>query len=352
MTLVVCADQDTPVPQLDRLPCKVVAVPGLCRDPATISEAGVSDPQAILLHVDEFDVGLTQGAIRDTGTDPLGVPIVTLSDISSLDQIDVLAAGAIARHAAFPGSHPTNVKMRWPERISRRRLFPLNVPQYVGAPSIDPSSCTVEQGCTLCIDTCPASSLTLGPEGVQFDVDTCRACGICVTTCPTGATTNPAVTEGQISSQIEAMIHASADPIGIEFRCRDARPQPLTEGWFPVEVPCTGMLTIGWILAPIVLGTGAVAARTCGESGCGIGNDEVLASRRTEARKLLGELGLFTGMVRDRAEHAIPEVIGGGAVQHLSTFRDTDVLPALAGLVNTADTKFVFDVTSIGALMI
>ncbi len=352
MTLVVCADHDTPVPRSNRLPCDVMAVPGLCRDPATIAGAGVDDPEALILHLGEFDLGFVQGAIRATGVDPLGVPIVTLGDMPSPDQIDVLAAGAMARHAAFPGSRPEHAKMRWPELISRRRLFALNVPQYVGAPSIDPSTCVAEQGCRLCVDTCPASALTWSSGMVAFDVDTCAACGICVTTCPTRATTNPTITEAQIASQIEAMVRASSTPLGIEFRCRDARPRPLADGWFLVEVPCTGMLTIGWILAPLMLGAGAVATPTCGESGCGIGNDEVLAPRRTAARMLLDELGLFTGLVRDGAAHAIPAPIGGDTAHRPNTFRDADVFLALADLANTTDTLFTSDVASIGVVTI
>jgi Pyruvate/2-oxoacid:ferredoxin oxidoreductase delta subunit len=192
--------------------------------------------------------------------------------------------------------------------------------------------------------------LTWDTGSVAYDVDACVACGVCVTTCPTGATVNPTVTEHQIAAQIKAMVDASMDPVGIEFRCRGARPQPLADGWFPVEVPCTGMLTIGWLLAPLVLGAGSVAAPTCSESGCGLGNDEVLAARRIEAGSLLDALGLAAGSVGDRAGGRVPESIASDTTCTLDGFRDADVYLALADLTHTSDTRFSSSTASIGVV--
>ncbi len=337
MTLIVCADHGTPVPRSDYLYTPVVAVAGLCSDPTKLASTGGRDAEAIILHLGEFDLGFVQGAIGDTGVDPLSVPIVALGDMPSLDQMEILAAGAAARHATFDSTHREHAKIRWPESVWRSRFFSLSAPQCVGVPWIDRSLCSAGHGCRLCAATCPASALECGPGGVAHDVDACVACGICITTCPTAATANPTIAEDQVSAQIRAMVDTAADAIGIEFRCRDAQPRLPVDGWFPVEVPCTGMLTIGWLIAPLVLGAGAVAAPTCGESGCSIGNDDILAPRRSTARKLLDGAGLPTAMVRDRAGDSIPKAIGNDAAHRLGSFRDAEVFLALADITHTAD---------------
>ncbi len=352
MTLIVCADHDTPVPRSDYLSTPVVAVAGLCGDPTKLANTGVRDTEAIILHLGEFDLGFVQGAIGDTGVDPLSVPIVALGDMPSLDQMEILAAGAAARHATFDSAHREHAKIRWPESVWRSRFFSLSAPQRVGVPWIDRSLCSAGHGCRLCVATCPASALKRSSDGIAHDIDACVACGICITTCPTAATANPTIAEDQVSAQIRAMVDTAADAIGIEFRCRDAQPQLPVDGWFPVEVPCTGMLTIGWLIAPLMLGAGAVAAQTCSESGCSIGNDDVLVPRRNAARKLLDTIGLFAGRLCDRAGDVAPTTISSDATRRLGTFRDAEVFLALADIANTADWLVSSEVASTGVVRI
>ncbi|MDK1039146.1 MAG: 4Fe-4S binding protein [Actinomycetota bacterium] len=352
MTLVVCGDHGTPSPHQDRLESEVVVVPDLCGDPSALARAGVIDTEALILHIEEFDLGFMQGAIRATGADPLGVPIVTLADMPTNEQIDVLAAGVVARHRAFRGARPEHAKMQWPTLISRRRLFALGVPQYIGAPSIDPALCAAERGCRLCVETCPASALEPVSGNIKYNVDTCVACGICVTTCPTGATVNPTATEDQIAAQIQAMVSAAEDPVGIEYRCRDARSGPLEDGWYPVEVPCTGMLTIGWLLAPLVLGAGAVAALSCRTTGCSIENDDLVAGHLTDASSMLVELGISERHLVNRGRGAVPEPLRDVDTPPLANFNDTDVYLALAVIAEISDAVFTSTTGAVGVVTI
>ena len=345
MTLVVCGDHGTPAPPQDWPGGEVVVIPDLCGDPSALVAAGVSDPEALILHVGEFDLGFVQGAIRSVGGDPLGVPIVTLADMPSTEQMYVLASGVVARHAAFPGAGPEHAKMRWPELMSRRRLFTLGVPQYIGAPSIDRTLCAADHGCRLCVDACPASALACESGSIKYAIDTCVACGICVTTCPTGATVNPTVTDRQIAAQVSAMVRASQRPIGIEFRCRDARPGTPVDGWYSVELACNGMLTLGWILAPLVLGAGAVAAPVCGENGCSLGNDDVVNSNRSEAARMLESLQVSKDRIRLKSGGVVPDPVGYEGVGDLTGLRDAQVVLALAERAGGGD--IVFASTSI-----
>lgn len=352
MTIVVCTDHGTPLPHMDRLTTEFMAVAGLCQEPSGLSDADVTDLEALVLHEDEYDLGFIQGAIRRLGVDPLGVPIVTLTDTATPEQLPVLAAGVVARHRAFRGARPENAKMAWPSLVSRRRLFALGVPQYIGAPSIDPVPCTAQHGCRLCVESCPVSALKSVSGSIAYNVDTCVACGICVTTCPTGATVNPTATKEQITAQIEAMVSVAEDPVGIEFRCREARPRPLEDGWYPIEVPCTGMLTIGWLLGPLMLGAGAVAAPPCGTTGCSIGNDDLVAEHLSNASSILSEFAISQQRILNEGRGAVPQPLTDMDTAPLANFNDTTVYLALAAVAKIPDAVFASTTGSVGVVTI
>jgi ferredoxin len=352
MTIILCTDHETPLPHMDRLTTNVTEMAELCKDPSRLSDAGITDLEALILHEGEYDLGFMQGAIRVLGADPLGVPIVTLTDTATAEQLTVLVAGVVARHREFRGARPEHAKMQWPALMSRRRLFALGVPQYIGAPSIETALCTSEHGCRLCVEACPVSALESDSGNITYSVDTCVACGICVTTCPTGATVNPTATEEQIAAQIRAMISVSESPVGIEFRCRDATVEPLEEGWYPVEVPCTGMLTIGWLLAPLLLGAGAVAAPSCGTTGCSIGNDDLVAGHLSDASSMLVELGIPERHVLNEGRGAVPEPLRDVDTSSPENFNDTSVYLALAAVAGIADAVFTPATGAVGVVTI
>jgi len=336
VTLVLCADHGTPVPPSVDGVYDAVGIKGLCSDPMAINKAGVTNPEALILHMGEYDLGFVQSAIRKAGADPLGVPIITLEDMPTETELTIAGGGLIARRRAFPGAGPEHAKLVWPELISRRKLFALKVPQYVVAPSIESSLCAAVHGCRLCIDSCPSGALTYGDGTISYSVDTCVACGICTTTCPTEATTNPSATPRQIVAQIAAMVAQAEDPIGVRFRCRDARPKAFGESWYPIEVPCTGMLTVGWLLAPLLLGVGAVSADPCTGSGCALGNDDRLKDHCSEAAGICTELGIGADRVQLAQQSRLPVPVGKIPAEAVGTMRDTDVFMALTTMTSSS----------------
>jgi ferredoxin len=346
MTLVVCTDHGTPAPDAFEGNFDIVGVEGLCSHPSSLSDAGVTNPEAVILHTGEYDLGFVQSAVRKTGVDPLGVPVVVLADVPARSVLGTLGAGAIARHRGFRGAGPEHAKLHWPRLMSRRRLFALNVPQYIAAPSIDPALCSAGRGCRLCVESCPTRALARVDGVITYSVDDCVSCGICVTTCPTGATSNPATTPRQIAAQVAAFTASCRQPIGIRFHCREAEPRAVAGGWYPVEVPCTGMLSIGWLLAPLLLGVSAVAAEPCAHSGCSLGNDGRLAERSTEAAAICGILGFGSDRVRSSAHGAMPDPIGSLPAPALGEMHDADVFLAMA----TLGSKDVEVPTSVGAV--
>lgn len=291
MIVVGCRDHGTPTPEVPGLETRWVDA--LCTDPSSLSSvASATAGLVLILHPGDHDLGTVQSAIRETGLDPLGTEIVELPAGADATWIRVMAAAAAARVAAFPGSRPQQAKLRWPELLTRRGFLRLNVPYYVGAPSIDPAACVASVGCRLCIDACPAEALTAAGGTVAYDKQACTACGVCVTACPTGAVVAPTVASRALRAQVTTIVEATEGPVGIELRCRDADAGEQVDGWYPVRVACTGMLTVGWILAPLALGAAAVRATPCASSGCSLAGDERLARHLGAARAVLHAVGI------------------------------------------------------------
>ena len=92
------------------------------------------------------------------------------------------------------------------------------------------------------------------------------------------------------------------------------------------------MLSIGWLLAPLLLGASAVSAEPCTPSGCGLANDLRLAERSAEAEAILGTLGFGGDRVRSSAQGAMPDPIEALPASALGDMRDADVFLALATL--------------------
>lgn len=352
MTLVVCTDHGTPLPGAVGDAYDVVGVKGLCSDPSNLTDAGVTNPEALILHVDEYDLCFIQGAIRRSGVDPLGVPVEALAGMPTEAGLRTLGAGSIARHRAFPGTGPENAKLRWPELLSRRRMFALHAPQYIAAPSIDPALCSATHGCRLCVESCPMQALEPSGGAISFSIESCVACGICVTTCPTGATTNPAATPHQVAAAVAAMVESATEPIGIRFHCRDARPRAISGDWYPVEVPCTGMLSIGWLLAPLLLGAAAVSVGPCTGSGCPLGNDDRVSDRCAMAAAICSELGFGGERIRLSREGEMTEPLGSMPVTAIADMHDADMFLAMAGLASVDDFASATPVGAAGVVTI
>lgn len=286
--VILCADHTTP-DLGPGLGFEVEFVPRLCTTPRLFG-VGRGGPLVVGVHPSELDLPMLQAELRRHGLDPLGVPLVDLTAAADAATLRVTLAGATARARAFPGSQPEHIKLLRPRRLSRRAFLALGSPVAVAAPWLDHDRCVAGRGCRTCVDACPAGALRWVGGAVDHDKGACVACGICVTTCPVGAIENPAVTPTALEAQVRAIVATGGRAVA--FVCRDAERVDLDPGWIPVAVPCTGMVTAGWLLAPLVIGVAAVTALPCEATGCPLSNGARVATALNDARAILKALGL------------------------------------------------------------
>lgn len=273
-------------------------VDDLCRHPIAVTtlEEDVGG-LVLVLHADHVSSTDFQAQIRAAGLDPLGVPVLDAGEYAGDPvRLGVAVAGATARAAAFPGSTPAHAKPVFPERFTRRSLFTVPEPSYIAAPAIDSMLCAAGDGCTLCVRACPQQAYTWVEGRIVYDKDVCEPCGLCVTTCPTGAVSNPGATPEALAAQIEAITVASAQPVGVMFRCSRGTTDPVPSDWQVVDVPCTGMLTAPWVVAPLLLGAAQVVVLSCGVTGC----DRALDEAAEMAVDFASELLIAMGIAADR----------------------------------------------------
>lgn len=274
----------------------VVVVPRLCEEPGRLRSLDPAGRPLVLgLCVGRFSHGDVQREARRAGVDPLGIEIVQLDEgLGDARRLAVLIAGAAARATAFRGAHRDQVKLTFPGAVSRRSILTFSLPEYLATPSVEEETCASMGGCRACIDVCPRDAFSLHRGRVVHDRNACEPCGRCVTACPTGAISNPAATPAGIEAQLRALVDpriGPPGPRGVVFRCRQSSVLESTPGWYPITVPCTSMVTEPWLLAPLVLGASAVAARPCADGGCPLGGDEIVRERVAWCAALLDVAG-------------------------------------------------------------
>lgn len=291
-TIVICADAVVPA-DISIPGARIEIVEDLCDHPSRLADAVPDDEDHVVLglHRSRYNLGVVQAAVRRTGFDPLAVGLMDLQTVGSSADLPNQLAAAVARTLMIPKPGPEHVKMLMPDRSTRRALLSIGKPRYVGAPAIDAAICRADDGCRACVDPCPAHALSWAGGEIQYDKNTCIACGICVTACPAGAVANPSATPAAIEAELRAVIDGADEPPGIRFRCREAR-AAAEPGWHQVEVPCTGMLTVGWILAPMIMGAGSVDVVFCSDGGCSLVNDRRLTSTLADVATIASHLGL------------------------------------------------------------
>jgi ferredoxin len=292
----------------------VEVVPDLCQAPDRIPEvASRTGVKRLVLGLCARPDGTEefQAWTRKAGLDPFSVEVVDLQGASGVDEAALLLAAAVARLEAFAGSEPEQLKLRlasFEQRRSRRSLFTLPPVTYTAVPSIADENCLGEQRCGLCIPACPFSAIGSIGGRVVVEKESCESCGLCVTACPTRAIAFPGSSLPQYEAQIGALL--SAQRPQLTFACRkavrehdpDRRPDLLSSGWLPVEVPCAGMVTSGWILQALAAGASRVALLPCGD--CVTGSGTVLADRVEFCRDVLRLLG--DGSPADRVVLDLP----------------------------------------------
>jgi len=278
MTAVfLCNDDEVPRSAVELANASVTVLNDLCLNPRQIIPM-ISDDETSLvmgIHSGAVNLGAVQAIARRLGWDPLSLGVFDMAGAVDDEQVRLATAASVARSSHFPGSTPDQVKLLPSDRTTRRGLLSVGAPVYVGAPMVDPSSCVAGDGCRACAAACPADALSWTGGAIEYSINACIACGICVTACPIGAIRNPSADPTAIEAEIRTVITESSDPIGIRYRCRDSQVD-CEPGWHLVEVPCTGMLTVGWLLAPRFLGAAASDAVSCSVGGCGLANDQRL----------------------------------------------------------------------------
>ncbi len=335
---LLCGDHDAVVAAVSDL--DIVEVPGLCFQPELIGgEAASADRLVLGLWPGRYSPGLVQSELRSAGFDPFGVPLVDLREADGdSERLGVYLAAAIARAEAFSGSSPQQSKPVFPREVSRRDLLRFPRPEYVAAPLVEVENCAAAGGCRACAEICPQTAYQWTAGRIEYDKSMCEPCGLCVTTCPTGAITHPVATGSQVAAQIEAIVETERSTPGIVYGCRRAS-EPLTsKGWYQVELPCAAMATPQWLLAPLLMGAGAVVARPCSEAGCDLRHDEIVFRNVDYCRRLL----VAAGTDANRVSTSLAEVVPGpwppaGLSEPFSPGSAPDVLIAVAAAVGATD---------------
>lgn len=341
--MVLCADE---IPDLSDDELAVATVPGLCAHPRRLQEyAEGAEGLVVGVCSGEYSLGAIQKETRSAGLDPLGVELVDLRMIDGdVGRLQLMLAAAVARADAFAGSGPEHSKLGRPEAVSRRELFTRADPHYLAAPGIVDSVCAAGDGCRACVDICPVSALSWAKGRVLYDKTICEPCGLCVTRCPTGAAVNPAYTPAQLESEITALLDPDLGPPGdrgIVFICSRGGGVEAAPDWYPVNVPCTAMVTSTWLLAPLAMGAGSVAAVPCGDSGCPLSYDGVVERHVATAHAILDRFEL--GSDRVGTAPATAPLPALGRVEQADVFGPlggAEVLKALALVAEKPDAFF------------
>lgn len=308
--LAVCGHVDAPTLPLGGV--EVVLIDDLCTRPGRLPEVAHGATALVLALCSQAVTRREfQSAARRTGVDALAVQFLDVGAAAEEPaRLAALAAGAVERVARFAGSRPEHAKPTFPGTIGRRSFLRLPLPEYVAVPAVEQDRCAAREGCTACTSACPNDAYRWAAGRVEVDPSRCEPCGLCLTVCPTGAASNPAWTASQLRAEVRGLVAGAEGPAGVVLVCMRATTTETASGWFPVAVPCTGMLTAGWALAPLLLGAHGVAVRGCSDTGCPLGNDALAAGAVELGRRLLTLSGLDADMLGAEPTHLADASLG------------------------------------------
>ncbi len=287
---------------------RIKIVDGLEADSRALSDA-VIDTAArrvvVGLPGQQLSVADFQQAARDAGIDQFGVWPVELGTLSCrvpdpedrLTHAILTILGVVQRARAYRGSRQQNLRPERPSSGGLESLFSLPELEYRPAPTVRRDRCRASKGCRECVDGCPHNALRIVDGQVRLRKKDCTSCGICLSACPNEAINFPTAMPAEIDEQVTCLLDEDTggpDARGILFVCPNtmrnlaARDFDLSPGWLPVEVPCLGMLTVQWLLAPLRLGAGAVGLVPCIDN-CRSGKIDQMRQRVGYCQALLRE---------------------------------------------------------------
>ena len=241
---------------------------------------------------------------RKKGAPRGGVEMLALGLVAGngdgLDRTGSWLQSAISKLETAISGGPQNDKMllSWDGPVSRRSLFTLPPVRYRTIPSVQPDLCAAAQGCRICAQLCPHDALSAEDGGsMMLQKEACTGCGACVSTCPRGAFQFPGNDLDQLHNQVRTFLSPGGPNRGILFHCHNSASilgdiQGWGNGnWLPVEIPCLGMVSPGWVFQCIQAGASSVALLPCPVEECRFGKRDLLGERLEYGSDVLNALG-------------------------------------------------------------
>ncbi len=280
---------------------QVRIVERLCDNPA--ETAGTADPRSgrtvLGLCASANLTAEQEAAFREAGSDPLRVDVVDVGrSCAGLPaergnaKASLLLSASVARASIPESSAPVRLRPRIPNvqgSLGRRSLFTLPVLRYQPIATVDPSRCIHYLGCELCVASCPADALSGNGRQISVDAERCIACGNCLTACPRAATDLAAHSPAQTAATVEALLQTPAPELpgrSIAYVCSagagdldwlNTAEAASSRTVLPVRVPCTGMLSVVWLVAPLLAGAASNYVVECGRA-CKAGQADRVAA--------------------------------------------------------------------------
>lgn len=190
--------------------------------------------------------------------DPLAVHEVDAEPRRGPRRFEALVRGKLRRALAGLATPPEGIRYRFPlDRgpVSRRDLlrFPIRR-TAVPIPLLDRSACRSSWRCQRCVQACPLGAMAVGRGVPGFDRGRCEGCGYCISACPAGALRLPGVSLAELLGEVRGVLSAAGGPRVVVFDCSARGSDPLPAEAFRLALPCVGMLSLRWILAPLAEG--------------------------------------------------------------------------------------------------
>ncbi|MFN3928071.1 MAG: 4Fe-4S binding protein [Thermoflexus sp.] len=312
--ILVCGDLDLDLKAMrDRLssvfPDGVFHVlPHLCERPHNLHDfLQQQGAERLVLGVchSQVSLGPIQVEARKAGVDPLGIEIRVLPagrEKALMEQAVLYLVAAAARAQRYSGSHMDQIRPRFARELDRRAMLRLSWLFYEGVPAVNQARCAAEQGCQVCREVCPYEAWRWVDGWPELDKEACQTCGLCLVACPRGAIVNPTWTPEQLEAEIQTLLDpriGELSPRGIVFQCRREGGESIQAhpSWLKVAVPCAGTLPPTWLLAPLILGAGAVRVLPC-SNGCTHPLEGRLEGTVRFCQRVLAQVGVCEDRIR------------------------------------------------------